>query len=80
MTELSNRFIQFFDDPSLILENNSVTSKNETQIAYMHTCEKYDNTIINIMKKLFRSDYIGKFYCSSRILLKQLNIDVKYPF
>jgi hypothetical protein len=73
--DLSNKLIGIINDPLLVVEG-IVSPHLDREDMYKYHCEKYENAYISIVQKIFQSDYVTKFHCSSRILLQQLNIDV----
>jgi hypothetical protein len=73
--DLSNKIINVLNDPTFVIEGYAPGNPNNTYL-YKTYCEEYENTLIFILRKVFTSDYIERFHCGSRILLKQLNIDV----
>ena len=73
--DLSNKLIYILNNPMLVVESEG-QSEAEKNITYKLMCEEYQNTLISILNRVFSSDYIVKFHCSTRVLLKELNIDV----
>ena len=73
--DLSNKLIYILNNPMLVVESEG-QSEAEKNITYKLMCEEYQNTFISILNRVFSSDYIVKFHCSTRVLLKELNIDV----
>ena len=73
--DLSNKLIYILNNPMLVVESKG-QSEAEKNITYKLMCEEYQNTLISILNRVFSSDYIVKFHCSTRVLLKELNIDV----